>query len=784
MRGAARFAKAIARRVGDVAIPWTAVKVRDCFPPRLAVKARLGASLAMTIFIMSKKFKSGFKFKGPKLNLHDETKKGISAVLLFVGALITVLSAFGAAGEAGNFLYKYLGLLFGWGYFLVPLSFILAGVAILKSLHEELYGTPFFGITLFILSFLGVLQMFLAGRIEDGRGGGYLGLAISYPFLKFLGVYASYIILVSLIFVSLLVTFNISLKKLADLIFDRGNKKGKEFVKNAEQTRGETGELSAFDSLMQKIMPLPSFKVKNLGAAAKEIKPIVETKEEKKAKKDEMLLLQSKMTMADYKFPPIELLEPDSGEPTSGDIRANANIIKRTLQHFGLEVEMAEVNIGPTVTQYTFRPAQGVKLSKITTLQNDLSLALAAHPIRIEAPIPGRSLVGIELPNKTAMKVRLKNLFEQPDFSQNHKMLTIALGRDVAGLPIYAGLEKMPHMLIAGATGTGKTICLNSIIISLLYRQAPNFLKLILIDPKRVEFPIYNGLPHLLTPVIVDADKMVNALRWAVSEMERRFEILSDVQARDIISYNKKFFDGEIDEPLPYIVIIVDELADLIASHGREIEATIVRLAQMSRAVGIHLILATQRPSVEVITGLIKANITSRVAFQVASQIDSRTILDGSGADKLLGNGDMLFLSGEAAKPRRVQGTFVSDKEIKKVVEFLSKQNKADYSENITQARTAQGTIFGGNRSESGGDDYLYNEAREVVIQSGKASASLLQRRLRVGYARAARLLDMLEENGVVGPGDGAKPREVLVDGIPGIPGNPKVGDEEEADTF
>lgn len=736
---------------------------------------------------MAKKYASGFKFKGPKLSLHAETKKGIIAVLLFVGALITALSAFGAAGEAGNFLYHYLGLLFGWGYFLVPLSLILGGIAILKSLHEELYGAPFWGIGLFLLSFLGFLQMILGSQIESGRGGGYLGVAVVYPFMKFLGIYASYIILIGLIFVSLLISFNISLKKLADFIFDRNKKSGKEFIKNAEQAKTESG--GVLDSFMQKIMPAPGFKVKNLGVAEKDGKPatppVVETKEEKKAKKDEMLLLQSKMTMADYKFPPIDLLEPDTGEPTSGDIKANANIIKRTLQHFGIEVEMAEVNIGPTVTQYTFRPAQGVKLSKITTLVNDLSMALAAHPIRIEAPIPGRSLVGIELPNKAVMKVRLRNLIEQPDFAQNHKMLTVALGRDVAGMPVYAGLEKMPHMLVAGATGTGKTICLNSIITSLLYRQAPNFLKLILIDPKRVEFPVYNGLPHLLTPVIVEPEKMVNALRWAVSEMERRFEVLSGVQARDITSYNKKFVDGEIDEPLPYIVIIVDELADLMMSHGREVEATVVRLAQMSRAVGIHLVLATQRPSVEVITGLIKANITSRVAFQVASQIDSRTILDSSGADKLLGSGDMLFLSGDVAKPRRVQGTFCSDKEVKKVVEFLVKQNTAaDFADDITQARTAQGAIFGGSSSggDGGGDDDLYNEAKEVVIQSGKASASLLQRRLRVGYARAARLLDMLEDNGVVGPGDGAKPREVLVDGLPGVPGNPKEG--EEADVF
>jgi len=387
-------------------------------------------------------------------------------------------------------------------------------------------------------------------------------------------------------------------------------------------------------------------------------------------------------------------------------------------------------------------------------------MSLAAHPIRIEAPIPGRSLVGIEIPNKAVTKVRLRNLVEEPNFSQDHKMLTVALGRDVAGTPVFAGLEKMPHLLIAGATGTGKTICLNTLILSLLYRHAPNFLKLILIDPKRVEFPIYNGLPHLLTPVIVDAQTTINALRWAVNEMEQRFEILSGVQARDIIAYNKKFIDGELEEPLPYIVIIVDELADLMASHGRDVEAAVVRLAQMARAVGIHLVLATQRPSVEVITGLIKANITSRVAFQVASQIDSRTILDSGGAEKLLGNGDMLFLSGDASKPRRIQGTFISDKEVKRVSEFLAKQAKAEFSEEIAQAKGGQSGFWGG---EEDLDDDLYEEAKKLVVEAGKASASLLQRRLRVGYARAARLLDILESKGIIGPGDGAKPREVYL---------------------
>jgi S-DNA-T family DNA segregation ATPase FtsK/SpoIIIE len=721
---------------------------------------------------LSKKFKNNSGYKKLRLDLKDETKREIIAVLLFVLALILILSHFKLTGAAGYYLDQGLILLFGWGFFLVPLGLILAGIAIFRSLHEDIYGTPFFGIALFILSFLGLLQMFLAGNVTNGQGGGFLGLAISYPFLKLLGIYASYIILIALIFIALLITFNFSLKKILAKLFAK-KEDGK-----VDSSKKQIEESSPFDALMKKIMPSPSFTVKGIGEQEKGLKP--ESEKEKIARKEEFQLLQSKMAMEDYKFPPLDLLEADSGEPTSGDIKANANIIKRTLQHFGIEVEMAEVNIGPTVTQYTLRPAQGIKLSKITTLQNDLSLALAAHPIRLEAPIPGRSLVGIELPNRVVTRVRLRNLMEQPEFSQNHKMLTIALGRDVAGNPVFAGLERMPHLLIAGATGTGKTICLNSIIASLLYRQAPNFLKLILIDPKRVEFPIYNGLPHLLTPVIVNAEKTVNALRWAVGEMERRFEILSAEQTRDIILYNKKFIDGEVEEPLPYIIIIVDELADLMASHGREVEASVVRLAQMSRAVGIHLVLATQRPSVEVITGLIKANITSRIAFQVASQIDSRTILDGAGAEKLLGNGDMLFLSGDVAKPRRVQGTYVSEREVKKVAEFLTKQNKSEYQEDITESKPRQATSWGIGSDAGAIDDDLYGQAKDLVIESGKASASLLQRRLRVGYARAARLLDMLEAKGIIGPGDGAKPREILVGEVRGVPGNPKIGEDEE----
>ncbi|MCX6737124.1 MAG: DNA translocase FtsK, partial [Candidatus Parcubacteria bacterium] len=470
--------------------------------------------------------------------------------------------------------------------------------------------------------------------------------------------------------------------------------------------------------------------------------------------------------LINYVLPPLELLEADTERPTAGDIRANTNIIKRTLQNFGIEVEMAEINVGPTVTQYTLKPAEGIRLSRIVALQNDLSLALAANPLRLEAPIPGKSLVGIEVPNKSVAVVRLKNILEQPDFNENKNPLIFALGRDVTGNALSASLDKMPHLLIAGATGTGKSVCIHDIIISLLMRNSPEILKLILIDPKRVELSHYNGIPHLLTPVITDNKKALPALRWAIIEMEKRYDKLQSSGSRDIKSYNAKALSKK-ELPLPYIIIIVDELADLMMSYGRELEGAIVRLAQMARAVGIHLIISTQRPSVEVITGLIKANITARIAFQVASQIDSRTILDAAGAEKLLGNGDMLYLAPDSSKPKRIQASYVSEKEVEKIVSYILDQ--ADKfigtSEDITlDDRSSMGTISQINLDNySDEEDDMYDRAYDLVVDSQKASASFLQRRLRVGYARAARLLDILEERGVIGPGEGAKPRDVLI---------------------
>jgi S-DNA-T family DNA segregation ATPase FtsK/SpoIIIE len=435
---------------------------------------------------------------------------------------------------------------------------------------------------------------------------------------------------------------------------------------------------------------------------------------------------------------------------------------------------MDEISIGPSVTRYALKPAEGVKLSKILGLQNNLELALAAHPVRIEAPIPGKSLVGIEIPNVTKTTVGLASLLSQNDYTSSEKPLMTALGKSITGASMFANMAKMPHLLIAGATGSGKSVTIHVIINSLLFRNSPDNMKFIMIDPKRVELTLYNKIPHLLTPVITDPKKTIMSLKWAAKEMDRRYDILEKNKVRDIESYHKNILSPALSanqksaenlpDTMPYIVIIIDELADIMQAYPRELEAAIVRLAQMSRAVGIHLILSTQRPSVNVITGLIKANIPARIALQVASQFDSRTILDAAGAEKLLGAGDMLYLSGEMSKPVRLQSPYISENEVKKVSEYLAKNNENEVPTGINfEAEQTKNVIFEAGMDGDDAEDDLYEDAREVVVSTGKASTSYLQRKLRVGYARAARLIDILEEKGVIGPGDGAKPREVLI---------------------
>lgn len=462
-----------------------------------------------------------------------------------------------------------------------------------------------------------------------------------------------------------------------------------------------------------------------------------------------------------WKYPSIDLLsQTEMGKAERGDIRGNAATIEKTLESFGIDAKVVEVNLGPAVTQYALEVALGTKLSKITGLERDLALALAAPTgtIRIEAPIPGRSLVGIELPNRSAEFVSLRKMLESEEMSSHKSKLAVALGLDVSGKPIVADISRMPHVLIAGQTGSGKSVCINAFLASLLFRSAPTEVKMILVDPKRVELTGYNGIPHLLSPVIVEPDKVISALRWLMAEMDRRYKLFAEAGARNIDSYNE--MSGF--QALPYIVLFIDELADIMLFSPVEVEDAITRIAQMSRATGIHMVLATQRPSVDVITGLIKANVPSRIAFAVASQIDSRVILDTQGAEKLLGKGDMLYLPPEQAKPMRIQGAFVNDKEINALVSFIKNQGvPTQYTEEVTMMSKKGTVTIGGVTSDM---DDLFKEAVEIVCQYDKASSSLLQRRLSIGYARAARIMDQLETYGVVSASDGSsKPREVLI---------------------
>ncbi len=673
-------------------------------------------------------------------DLHPETKKSALAIFAFMAAALLAISYAGKGGSAGNGIYRALGWLLGGGYFFAPLSFILIGFSLLFSEKRKILAASLLGGFLFLLTSLTNLHIIF------GEGtGGVLGGLFGSILLKAFDFWAGLIIAVGFFAISLLLMLNIPLWR-----------KGETEEGNEEETAAEE-------------IPEAAKVLNEIGNA---VKTVLEKGKDSSAAISSAALDQNKIDLGqaelpvkryakkfDYKKPPLELLQGDRGTPSSGDIKANANIIKRTLENFGIEVDMSEVSVGPTVTQYTLKPAEGVKLSRIVALHNDLSLALAAHPIRIEAPIPGKSLVGIEVPNRSIALVGLRSLLEHKLFQEAPSPLLFALGRDVTGGPVFADLAKMPHLLISGATGTGKSVSAHSLMTSFIFRNPPEILRFIIVDPKRVELSVYNDIPHLLTPVITDPKKTVQALRWATREMDRRYDLLSQNHVRDIMGFNNQAAKtGE--ELLPYIVILIDELADLMAMFPREVEASIIRLAQMARAVGIHLIVATQRPSVEVITGLIKANITSRIAFQVASQIDSRTVLDMAGAEKLLGNGDMLFLAGDTSKPRRIQGAFVSESEVKKVVGFLREADAPDYEEAIFDARADDSEDLGND--VSGDNDPLYDEARELVLQAGKASASYLQRRLRVGYARAARLLDIMEAKGIVGPADGAKPREVF----------------------
>ena len=658
----------------------------------------------------------------------------IIAIVLLLLAFVILVSAFGFAGSLGIYLNLYLRLAIGWTVFVTPL--ILAGIAysLFKPEEYEITGLTIAGLVVLLASFSGIFHIFISSSTTEtmanaGNGGGLLGLYIQKGMLMILNAPVSFIVLLALAIASALLATNTPISGL----FHKKDKDGERVGGKHDIKINETGPVPRTN--------LADFK------RGKGAEPVIQP-------------VMSTVNTTGWKLPPLTLFEEMTTRADSGNVRANADTIQKTLANFGLEVSMSDVNVGPTVTQYTLKPDDGVKLEKITALDKNLAMSLAMHPIRIEAPIPGKSLVGIEVPNKTAQTVRMRNILASETFKNRKSKLSVVLGLDTAGHPQIADIGKMPHLLIAGATGSGKSVCINTILLSLLYQNSPQELKIILVDPKRVELSLYNNIPHLLTPVIVEPDKTVSALKWSVAEMERRYHVLQQAGKRNITEYN----DAKGNEAMPFIVIVIDELADLMAVSANEVEALICRIAQMARAVGMHLVVATQRPSVDVITGLIKANIPTRIAFSVASNTDSRTILDQGGAEKLLGNGDMLFMSAELSKPRRIQGAYVSEPEVSQITEFVKTQGEPDYNEEILIQHAKMNGGIGGDFSAV--DDDLFYDAADCVIRAGKASASLLQRRLRIGYARAARLLDLLEERGVVGPQDGARPRDVMVDDI------------------
>lgn len=706
-----------------------------------------------------------FEMPRMELGLSSETKRGIAVVVFFVLFIITVLAIFNLAGSVGNWLLKLLTLLFGLVAYIVPLLFVfIAGMLLKHDMKKEEddapYARTYLGSLLLFVCISSLIHLLYMGDsaafaiASEGRGGGYFGAIFAAPIKSLFGFLAGAIILFAGLIIGSLIALNVPIHLLWPKKEQDTSPAAPKAV-TAGNSEIKINTMHATDFVSEKI----SDKTQKPPAPEKQEAPqngnvVVKTNLEPSGPKLDAVLLEDRK---DWKLPPFDLLDEGKSKVDSGNIETNVAIIQKTLHDFGIDVEMGEVNVGPTVTQYTLRPNTGVKLSQIAGLQNDLALALAAHSLRMELPIPGKPLVGIEVPNRSTAIVRLRDVLQTNEYINHPGKLAIALGRDVAGLPQVTDLAKMPHLLIAGATGTGKSVAINSLFVSLLYRNTPQDAKFIVIDPKRVEMTLYNGIPHLLTPPITDPEKAVNAMKWAVGEMDRRYKLLSEAKKRNIVEYN-----SSSPLALPYIVVLVDELADLMAVAQADIEAAIVRLAQMARAVGIHLVLATQRPSVDIITGLIKANITSRIAFAVASQIDSRTILDSSGAEKLLGNGDMLFTSAEFNKPKRVQGAYVGEKEVQKVVEFFKGQTGAViYNEEIVEKPKRGVGIPGFAGDDAGDDDELFEQAKEEVLAAGKASASFLQRRLKVGYARAARLLDILEDKGIIGPGEGAKPREV-----------------------
>lgn len=731
---------------------------------------------------MAKKRKSTRKKAKAPISPQHRLPEGfwsqVGAVALIAISILLVVAWFGAGGPVVQWIYDLTLKTMGYSVYVLPILFGYVAIEVFRAEANKLPFVMKLGAALLVVWVSG-----LFGLMKDPAGagfGGFLGDAVNSGMLALVSSGVAVFVYILLSLTTLLFVVRISpltiVKKVWELISGNGteDETNEKIMRQAQNAKGSIGELKLNAGVPT--LDQSQTKLANMKATGGRDK-VAEEKAALVAVSD-----------PNWKAPSLDLLEKKQSPADAGDVPHNAQIIKDTLAEFSIDVEMEGANIGPKVTQYTLRPPSGVKLTRITALETNIALNLAAQSLRIEAPIPGQRAVGIEVPNRKAADVRLYGILDSKQWQTTPEPLSFAIGRDISGEAVVGALNKMPHLLIAGQTGSGKSVMINTLLTSLLYRNSPSDMKLILVDPKQVEMAPYEDIPHLLTPVITEPEKTISALKWAVNEMERRYKLLAEEKLRDIKSYNQKIHSGGKkvsaedengnvqefeDGAMPYIVIVIDELADMMMIAKRDVEALIVRLAQKARAVGIHLVLATQRPSVDVITGLIKANVPARIAFTVASQVDSQTILDGAGAEKLLGQGDMLMKTADMSKPKRIQGAWVTDDEVNKINDHLRMQSAPQYNDEIisqpVQLNGKGGVVMDFDNASGDGE---YRDAVRVVVDARKASTSLLQRRLRIGYAKAARIIEEMEEQGIIGPADGSRPRDVLISSLDEIEGS------------
>ncbi|WP_027307488.1 DNA translocase FtsK [Caloramator sp. ALD01] len=724
-------------------------------------------------------------------NNNNNVKKEIYGVVIFGISLIIGLSIYiKPSGIAGIIIRDFVLGMFGLGAYIFPLYFLFVGLIFIVKRGKIKVNNKFYYISLLLYiinvmltvpyssentngKFLNKLKDSYLNGI-DNKGGGIIGELLATPMIYAFGKVGTYIILVciSIVLILLITERSILIPLITNIKLMFIKMKNKKEIVIDEADKNENKKYDNKDSIDVKDIKENIEKIDKKIKIVDFLKDTKDSKQEQNDKKEKETAVDNlneeiskgKNNIIDYKFPPLELLYENKYKGQLQDkkeLLQNAKLLEDTLNSFGVDAKVIQVNRGPSVTRYEIQPNAGVKVSRIVNLADDIALNLAASSVRIEAPIPGKSAVGIEVPNKEVVPVTLREVLESREFIEFKSNLSFALGKDITGKCIVTDLSKMPHLLIAGATGSGKSVCINTLITSIIYKSSPNDVKMLLIDPKVVELSVYNGIPHLLIPVVTEPKKAASALYWAVNEMTQRYKLFAENNVRNIEGYNKLMEDIDSTKKLPQIVIIIDELADLMMVSPNDVEDAICRLAQIARAAGMHLVIATQRPSVDVITGVIKANIPSRIAFAVSSQVDSRTILDMAGAEKLLGRGDMLFMPIGESKPIRIQGAFISDKEVENIVSYLKNNSSTDYKEEIID--DIEKNINSSSDGNGEFEDELLDEAINIAVESGQVSASMLQRRLRIGFNRAARLIEEMELRGIIGKQEGSKPRQVLI---------------------